>query len=406
MEIISGQPRRRALVVGLGISGITAALQLRRIGWEPVIVEKAPRRRSGGYFVGLFGAGKAAADRLGLLDGLHDRTPAATHLDLDRSGSRGAALSFRDLPGLPWLMVRGDVEQAAFEKLPHDVEIFYSTVPTEIEQDADGVDVTLVNIKDQSVTTERFELVVGADGLRSTVRSLVFGPHSAYLRRLNHMIAAFEVPGTLGDLGRGQGGTLLEPGRSMWVFAFSDHNPTVLLSYASGDVDAEFLEPPAQRIRRVFGPEPLGRTLAAAVTALETADDLLFDSVEQVRMDQWHRGRVVLVGDAAWCVCLYAGMGVSAGLSGADMLGMMLERHPDDMKRAFCEWERKLRPYIDYYQRIGIEQRQFFTPDSHRRIAVRRAMARLNAGTAGRVLHYVNARTKATRMKEVDIAGT
>jgi 2-polyprenyl-6-methoxyphenol hydroxylase and related FAD-dependent oxidoreductases len=68
---------RRALIVGLGISGLAAALRLHQIGWQVEIIERAPARRTGGYFIGLFGAGRHAAQRLGLLDLLHDRSPEA-----------------------------------------------------------------------------------------------------------------------------------------------------------------------------------------------------------------------------------------------------------------------------------------------------------------------------------------
>jgi 2-polyprenyl-6-methoxyphenol hydroxylase-like FAD-dependent oxidoreductase len=403
---ITNDSGRRALVVGLGISGIATALRLRRIGWTPVLIEKAAARRSGGHFVALFGAGKAAAQRLGILAGMADRTASdGVNFDIDRAGNRQRGLGFKDLPGLPRLMLRGDVEQAAFAALPADVEIRYSTVPTRIEQDTDGVDVTLTNTADGTTVTERFDLVVGADGLRSTVRSLVFGPHEKYLHRLNYMIAAFALPGSLSDLAHEDGATLLEPGRSMWIFPFADHAPTVLLSYRTDDVDAEFAEPPIERIRAAFGPQPTGRALGEALQALESADELLFDSVEQVRMDRWHHGRVVLVGDSAWCVTLYAGMGVSAGLAGADLLGTMLERHPRNLELALTEWERKLRPYIEYYQHNGISQRAFFTQTSRVQIALRKVLMRgQKLPLAGRLLQHMRESGKASRMKEMDIA--
>jgi 2-polyprenyl-6-methoxyphenol hydroxylase-like FAD-dependent oxidoreductase len=396
----------RALVVGLGISGIATALRLRRIGWTPVLIEKAAARRSGGYFIGLFGAGKAAAQRLGILDGMADRSASeGANFDIDRAGNRQRGLGFKDLPGLPRLMVRGDVEQAAFAALPADVEIRYSTVPTRIEQDAGGVDVTLTNTADGTTVTERFDLVVGADGLRSTVRSLVFGPHEKYLHRLNYMIAAFDLPGPLSDLAPEDGAILLEPGRSMWIFPFADHAPTVLLSYRTDDVDAEFAEPAIERVRAAFGPQPTGRALGEALQALESADEMLFDSVEQVRMDRWHDGRVVLVGDSAWCVTLYAGMGVSSGLAGADLLGTMLERHPRALELALNEWERKLRPYVEYYQQNGLSQRTFFTPSNRAQIALRKVLVRGHKlPLAGRLLQRMRTNGKASRMKEMDIA--
>ncbi|WP_211267308.1 FAD-dependent monooxygenase [Nonomuraea candida] len=202
--------RRRALVVGLGISGIATAIGLRRAGWEPVIMERAPGRRPGGYFVVLFGAGRAAARRLGILDALPDRSPpGAITYTVDRAGTRRPGLGFGDLPVPPRAMLRGDVERAAFAALPPDVEIRYATTPTRVEQDAAGVEVTLDQGGDS--VTERFDLVVGADGLRSTVRRLVFGPDGRYLHRLGYMIAATALPGPVGGLAPHEGASPATP---------------------------------------------------------------------------------------------------------------------------------------------------------------------------------------------------
>ncbi|WP_253830943.1 FAD-dependent monooxygenase [Prauserella aidingensis] len=396
----------RVLIVGMGISGIATAARLHRAGWTPVIIERAPQRRSGGYFVALFGAGQTAARRLGVLDAMHDRSATTPNLDIDRNGRARPGMAFGDMPGKPWMMLRGDAEKAAFSALPEGVEIRYSTVPTAIEQDPDGVDVTLRDTASGTSTTERFNLVVGADGLRSTVRSLVFGPHQDYLRRLNYMIAAFEYPGTPKGLAPYQGATLLEPDRSMWVFAFSDHNPTILLTYRTDDVDAEFTQPPTERIRAAFGPQPLGDTLGDVIDAVDSTDEVLFDSAEQVHLDTWHRGRVVLVGDSAWCVTLYAGMGVSAGFTGADLLGAMLERHPSDIETALSEWEKALRPYIDHYQETAFDQRKIFVMDNRPQIMLRRAMPKLTKFKLGtRLMERMMRMDDIAEFKNADIVG-
>ncbi|MEU7642542.1 FAD-dependent monooxygenase [Streptomyces sp. NPDC039016] len=405
MDITKGSGRR-ALVVGLGISGISTALRLRQVGWDAVVIEKAATRRSGGYFIALFGAGRAAAKRLGILDGLADRVPVdGVNFTIDRAGDRRRGLGYSDLPGKPWLMLRGDIEQAGFDRLPADLDIRYSTVPTRIDQDAEGVDVTLTNTVYGTSVTERFDLVVGTDGLRSTVRSLVFGPHQRFLRRLNYIVAAYQLPGPLSDIAPDDGAILMEPGRSMWIFPFADHPPTVLLNYRTDDVDAEFSASPADRVRAAFGPRPTGRALGEALDALESADELLFDSVEQVRMDRWHRGRVVLIGDSAWCVTLYAGMGASAGMAGADLLGTILDRHPHNVGCALTAWEHALRPYVQYYQDNGSQQRRFFVPANRLQLAVRRVVTTgMRLPVASYLLRQLQVKSKAGRLKERDIA--
>ncbi|MEU6711682.1 FAD-dependent monooxygenase [Nonomuraea sp. NPDC046802] len=397
---------RRALVVGLGISGIATAIALHKAGWRPVVIEKAPARRGGGYFIAMFGAGRIAADRLGILKGLHNRIPVpSVNHQVDRAGRRRPGVGFADIPNGPWMMLRGDVERAAFDALPDDVEIRYATVPEAIEQDADGVTVTLRDTANQATRTERFDLVVGADGLRSTVRTLVFGPPQQYLHRLGYMIAAFALPSALPGLPRGEGAILTEPGRSFWVFPFHDRPPTVLFSYHTDDVDAEFAKPPAQRIREVYGPEPLGDLMEAAVQVLESTDEYLFDSVEQSRLDSWHRGRVVLVGDAAWCVTLYAGMGATSGIAGAELLGIMLRRHSGDLDTALTAWEQKLRPLIDVFQKTGVTNRIVFTATTRAERVRRTLMMRLRRTLFGSArLSRLLARSKQMRLRNEDMA--
>jgi 2-polyprenyl-6-methoxyphenol hydroxylase-like FAD-dependent oxidoreductase len=398
--------RRRALVVGLGISGIASALRLHRVGWDVVVLEKAAERRSGGYFIALFGAGVAAAERLGIADLVPDRSnPDSVTYDIDRSGRRRPGLGYANLPGQNRLVVRGDVEDAAFSVLPDEVEIRYSTVPTAVDQYADGVDVEIRDLDTDATTIERFDLVVGADGLRSTVRRLAFDPEQSRIHRLGYMIAAYSLPEPVPGYRQQDGLILAEPGRSVWVFSFTDRPPTVLFSYRTDDVDAEFTRPAIDSLRAAYGPEPTGSTLGWLLDQFEKAPDHLFDSAEQVHLDHWHQGRVVLVGDAAWCLTLYSGMGASSGLAGADLLGTMLERHPDDVPQALQDWEDHLRPFIDHHLRSGVSMRQFFTPANrteHLLRSVTTGLSRLPI--TSRLLAKAKTNSTDARMKNLDIA--
>jgi len=402
---------RRVLVVGLGISGTATALRLRQIGWEPVVVEKAPARRTGGQFIALFGAGQAAARRLGILDRMNDRSVAAGNaFSVDRAGNRRRIPNFADRTAhfAPYLLLRGDVEQAAFSALPGDVDIRFSTIPSRIVQDTDGVDVTLTHTVDGSTTTERFDLVVGADGLRSTVRSLAFGPHSAYLHRLGAMYALIPLSEPPAGYTSTDMVMLREPGRAMQVFPIAGRTPIAVLTYRTADVDAQFREPPAHRLREVFSAGPTDRELGHVLSELDNikdATDVQFDSIEQVRMNRWHAGRVVLVGDAAWCVTLIAGMGVSTGLAGAELLGTLLQRYPDDLDRALTTWEARLRPFVDYYQALARRRQSTLTPAHQWQVTLNHGL--FLAGSLPLIsplLKRLTAARKETRMRSADIA--
>lgn len=373
-------------MVGLGISGIATAVRLRAAGWQPVIVERAPERRTGGYFIALFGAGRAAAERLGMLRHLRDRGTTVGAVDIDRRRRQRPGPSFGETLGRPWMLLRGDVEQAAFAELPADVEVRFSTVPEAIEQDDAGVTVTLRDTAAGTAATERFDLVVGADGVRSAVRALVFGPHERHLRRMNYLIAAYRYRGLPPGLAPGQGGAVVEPGRSATVVALGERDPSVMITYRAADVDAELARPPAESLRAAFGPARLGDFLDDLISNAGAAQELLFDSVEQVRLEAWHRGRVVLLGDAAWCMTLYASMGASAALAGAELLGDLLELHPGDPGAALPAWESALRPWLTELQRAGYTQRVLFVQETRRQILLRRAVTRLRSYPEGRDL--------------------
>ncbi|UJW29399.1 FAD-dependent monooxygenase [Saccharothrix sp. AJ9571] len=406
--ITSNGNGRRALVVGLGISGLSTAIRLRRVGWEPVLVERAPARRTEGYFLGLFGAGLAAAERLGFLGDLADRASrGGTTYEVDRSGRGRRSVGFHELPGTPRVLLRGDVEAAAFRALPPGVEIRFATEPVALEQDPGGVEVTLLDTATGRLGTERFDLVVGADGVRSAVRELLFGPVDAHVRRLNYMVGAVKLARPVPGFEPGDGAVLAEVGRSMWLFPFTGTTPAALFSYRTTDVAAEFTAPPIDRLRAAFGPEPPGGLLAAVLAEFERAERPLFDSAEQIRLDRWHHGRVVLLGDSAWCMTLYSGMGASAGMAAAQLLGTLLAHHPGRVDLALRDWEHRLRPFVTYHQREALKQRQFFTPASRfQRVARSTVLRGLKSPRTGgffrRVLDTTAA--KAQRMKALDIS--
>ncbi|MGW0705829.1 FAD-dependent monooxygenase [Streptomyces sp. NPDC002643] len=248
--------------------------------------------------------------------------------------------------------------------------------PARIDERADGVTVRLRDIATDSLSEERFDLVVGADGLRSTVRSLVFGEHKRFMKPMNAIICAFQLQEQVPHFAPRDGVLLAEPGRSLWVFGLEDRAPTALFTYRTKDEDGQFTRPPREVLRDRYADVAHAEPIRHALEQLDQAPDLLFDSVHQVKMASWHTRRVVLLGDAAWCISLYSGQGAAVGLLGADMLGRMIEKHPGDLTEALAEWERELRPFVRRQQLAARIKGHIFVPGNRCIAQVRRRLLR------------------------------
>ncbi|WP_215763227.1 NAD(P)/FAD-dependent oxidoreductase [Acetobacter sp. P1H12_c] len=168
---------QRALIVGLGIGGMSAAIALKRQGWMPVIIERAAERRKGGYFIGLREEGKNAAAALGVLDIMEKRTPDHIQFwDVRKDGTRKRIADLTQETNAPIAVLRGDIEEALWHGIEGKVEVRFGTVPVAIINGATQTHVTLQS-DDGQETTETYDLVIGADGVRSTVRKLALQLH-------------------------------------------------------------------------------------------------------------------------------------------------------------------------------------------------------------------------------------
>ncbi|MGF6885616.1 2-polyprenyl-6-methoxyphenol hydroxylase-like FAD-dependent oxidoreductase [Nocardia sp. GAS34] len=138
---------------------------------------------------------------------------------------------------------------------------------------------------------------------------------------------------------------------------------SAFFTYRSPDPTTELALGPALALTRAFG--DLGRGVADALRQLEADPaSAYFDSVSQVVMDRWSHGRVVLLGDAAWCVTVFAGYGAALALDGADRLGTSVAAHSDDISTALDAWEASLRPEVRNRQALARKGISRFAPPS------------------------------------------
>ncbi|WP_435109367.1 FAD-dependent monooxygenase [Nocardiopsis synnemataformans] len=358
-----GPPPRRAVIVGAGIAGLAAALRLHRAGWETLVVERAPARRSGGYMVNLVGWGYDAAERLGLVPALSDSDLGLFSTVLVRADGRHkfavppeiarAALGDRALT-----VFRGSLESALYEAVREAAVLRFGTTALNVAQDSGGVRVGL-----SDGTTERADLLVGADGLHSGVRAAVFGPEADFRVDLDHVVGALPLDRLPPDVPEGTGTTFIGPGRTAAVVNLGPGRSSAFFTYRCADPDAELARGPAQALTAAFG--DLGGGVPDVLRQLHAdPPGAYFDSVSQISMHGWSRGRVVLLGDAAWCPSLFAGYGAALALSGADRLGDALERHGDDVTEGLARWEAGLRPETRKRQALARRGTRQYAPSS------------------------------------------
>ncbi|MGP8298298.1 FAD-dependent monooxygenase [Streptomyces inhibens] len=367
----------KAVICGAGIAGLALAQRLDTLGWEVVVLEKAPGPRTQGL-IDLFGPGYDAAEAMGILPRLQQLAyPVKEAASVDHNGHTRARLTYaqfgKAVLGRLLSLMRPDLEQALRESLSERVDLRFATSIRHFDNHATGVCLALT---DGSTLTA--DLLVGADGIHSTVCSMVHGDEARYLRYLGFHTAAFvfdapDVHAQVRDrfcltdtLGRQMGFYGLRDGK---VAAFAVHRtPDPALP---ADVRSALL-------RQYAG---LGWVVPRALEQCPPADRVYYDQVAQIDLPRWSRDRVTLVGDACQAVSLLAGQGASLSIAGAYVLAEQLHRS-DTVEAALDHYERIWRPVVADKQRTARKAARWFVPDAAWQLHLRRGILKA-AGLPG-----------------------
>jgi 2-polyprenyl-6-methoxyphenol hydroxylase-like FAD-dependent oxidoreductase len=352
----------RVAIVGAGIAGPTLAYWLWRYGHEPTLIEKAPRLRTGGYAVDFWGGGYAVAERMGLTDELHSVGYQVQDVRLvDRKSRKAGGFSVdsfrRALDGRFVTVARGDLAAMIYRCIHRDVETLFGETVSAIAQDDSGVRVTF-----ECGRRRMFDLVIGAGGIHSPVRGLVFRPEAAFETDLGYRVAAFEAEGyqprdelvyvAYNTPGRMIGRFAMREDRTLFLFVFTADR-------MSGP-DPRNLAEVRNTLRDVFG--DAGWECPEILRELDCISDLYFDRVSQIAMDSWSQGRVALIGDAAAAVSLLAGEGAGLAMVQSYILAGEINLAGADYQEAFRRYERRLRPVVEARQQSAHGFAAIFAP--------------------------------------------
>ena len=341
--------RGTVLVSGASIAGPAVAFWLHRHGYDVTVVEKSTGVRGGGYPIDVRGTAIEVAHRMGILPRLQEAHIASRRLTfLDADGGEVAVVHPQQLvggvEGRDLEVRRGDLTQILFESVHDDVEFIFDDSIDALTDHAHGVDVTFQSGRERS-----FDLVLAADGMHSRTRELVFGPEHHFHRYLGYCFAAFSMANTLGL--SHEGVIWSTPGKAAVLYAVQDSNELHgFFTFAAPQPSYEVLrDPEAQRdlVASIFAGD--GWEVPTMVGAMRHANDLFFDTVSQIRMSRWSRGRVAVLGDAAYAPSFLTGQGSSLALVGAYMLADALATHRDHTA-AFAAYDRDVRGFVQLNQ--------------------------------------------------------
>jgi 2-polyprenyl-6-methoxyphenol hydroxylase-like FAD-dependent oxidoreductase len=343
--------RKTVLISGLGIAGPTLAFWLKVAGFQPTLVEHAPLLRSGGYVIDFWGLGYGIAERMGLGEeisrtGYHIREMRIVNKQGKRVAGFGTK-AFLELTGGRYVTIaRSALSRLLVDSIKYSTEIIFGDEICGLWEREDCVEVQFGQGSKRS-----FDLVVGADGLHSKVRRLIFGPQDRFEKQLGYVVAAFE---TIGYRPRDEGVYVLysDPGRMVGRVTLRDDRTLFLFVFTVEDT--ALATPPgplAQKAMLRARFRDKAWECPQIVDALDHINDLYFDRVSQIRMPKWSQGRIALVGDAAYCVSLVAGQGSALAMTGAYVLAGELAKASGRHMEGFANYERVLRDFIDAKQR-------------------------------------------------------
>ncbi|WP_440072613.1 FAD-dependent monooxygenase [Streptosporangium sp. OZ121] len=364
---------RSVLISGGGIAGPTLSYWLARHGFRPTVVERAQGLRSSGNPVDVRGPALSVAEEMGIMPRLRELATRTTAMSVvDASGrqiARVAMPATRSAAGNREVeLPRGDLAAALYETARDDAEFLFDDTIVTLRQDEHGVDVTF-----DRAGPRRFDLVIGTDGLHSTVRRLAFGPESGFVRHMGVYVATLPLDGPVDHphdvLMYNTPGRLvsIHPSRGHAVGAFIFRGPAI------GGFDHRDTEQHRRIVADAYA--GVGWRVPELLERLRKTEDLYFDSVSHVRLPTWARGRVALLGDAASCVSLF-GDGSSLAIAGAHTLAKALATHPADHAGAFRRYEAEHRTLVGPKQRNVGRATALLVPRTRLGLAARNLAAR------------------------------
>ncbi len=366
---------KKVLVSGASIAGLSTAYWLTTPGYHVTVVELAAHPRLGGAAINVQGEALVSARRMGIFEHLKaQRLPPvqfafATAEEVTENPIRlpAQAEPLADDDPAEIEIERDKLVTILLAALPHTVDFLFNNRITGLHEAADAIHVTF-----QQGSPRAFDLVFGCDGLHSNVRKLWFGPEADYACFLHHYASLTIVNHLLLDENTAQ--LYNTPGKGVLLNAYNEKTDIIFWFFSEHELPYDYRAAAQQQaiVQQQFAGQ--GWRIAELLEEVKAAGISYFDKFSQIKMPSWTKGRVALVGDAAYCASPAAGIGASLALSGAAAVAEALTTHEGNFEVAFPAYNQALRPFIEEVQATAVTMLStFFVPKTEAAIRTRNA---------------------------------
>ncbi len=354
---------KNILISGAGIAGISLAFWLKKFGFNPTIIEIAPKLREGGYAIDFMGAGYDVAEKMGILPALEKVDIGISKLVfVDGNNKEKGSMNYRKIKKLmknrALTLLRSDLARVIYNSLDKDTEIIFGDTITKIEQDDEKLLVSF-----QSGLVRTFDLIVGADGLYSNVRNLVFGSEAKYEKYYGYYTSSYTIENLSYE---GRAFSMYNvPYKQVAVYSYSEKTIAFFIFTSSEKLSYEHHDIPKQK--QILKTEFMdsGWKCSELLSRIESTEDFYFDSISQIKMENWSKGRVTLVGDACDCPSLLSGKGSTLAMVGAYILAGELKQANGNYKTAFEQYQNIFKPFMSKKQKAAQSFAKSFVPKSN-----------------------------------------
>lgn len=338
--------KKRALISGASIAGPVTAYWLAKAGWEVVVIEKSENLRLGGQNIDFTDAAIEVVEKMGLIGAVKEK----------HTGEKG--LQFVDTNNIPkaefpagdksWTreieILRGDLVEIFVTATQESTDYKFGKSIKKLVNHPDHVSVTF-----NDDTEEDFTLVIAADGMNSSTRSLILGEENQ-VSYIGCWASYFTIPRIDKDNDWWRWYT-----SSTGIVAFlrPDNRGSMRASvnFLDADSSTRQLTLDEKKVILQNRMKGAGWECDRISDALKNCNDVFLGPLHQVKAASWHKEKCVLVGDAAYCPTPYTGMGTTLAIIGAYILAQELASNTK-VEDAFRKYEGHFRSFVESVQKL------------------------------------------------------